>query len=253
MTLGFSMSPLTSGLLAENAPWPTTLPYLVHVAMVTAGIAVMLRVPETVSARPRDGRLLALGLPPSARPVLWTELLPTALAVYTFPTVAITLFPLLADPDRVGAAYTGVLGGLTLGASAFAALPARRIGRAAAPIGTALGAVGLLLGTVAVARHTTGPLVPAALLMGTGAGACLTCGLSITARIAPAATRGAVNSVFYAFAYAGFGAPLLLSTLADQVGERPPLVGVTVLFVAIAAWLAVDLRRPLRGPPQDPL
>jgi MFS family permease len=248
MTLGFSLAPLTSGLLAENAPWPTTLPYLVHVTMVCAGIAVMLRVPETVAARVRSGRLLALGLPPSGRAVLWTELLPTTLGVYTLPTVAITLFPLLADPDRVGAAYTGVLGGLTLGASALAAAPARRIGRAAAPIGTAVGAVGLLLGTVAVARHSTGPLIPAALLMGLGAGACLTCGLAITARIAPTATRGAVNSVFYAFAYAGFGAPLLLSSLVDHLGERPPLAGITVLFAATAAWLTYDLRRPPRGP-----
>ncbi len=48
MTAGFSLGPLTSGLLGQYAPAPTVLPYLVHVALVAVGLAVAARLPETV-------------------------------------------------------------------------------------------------------------------------------------------------------------------------------------------------------------
>ncbi len=52
-----------------------------------------------------------------------------------------------------------------------------------------------------------------------------------------------MNSAFYAFAYAGFGAPLLLAWLASSLGPVVPLAGISAVFVGIAAWLFVDLRR----------
>ena len=43
MTAGFSLGPLTSGLLGEFGPAPTVLPYLVHTALVAVGLALALR------------------------------------------------------------------------------------------------------------------------------------------------------------------------------------------------------------------
>lgn len=67
--------------------------------------------------------------------------------------------------------------------------------------------------------------------------------LTLTARLAPPHTRGAMNSAFYAFAYAGFGTPLLLAWAGASVGTVVAMSWFTDVPVAIAAWLFVDVRR----------
>jgi len=103
--------------------------------------------------------------------------------------------------------------------------------------------VGYALGALAVVTSAGGLLLPTAVLLGAGGGLCLTAGLALTARLAPPHTRGAMNSAFYAFAYAGFGVPLLLATLGGAVGHAAALGAFTAVPVALAVWLAVDLRR----------
>jgi hypothetical protein len=170
-------------------------------------------------------------------------LAPTAFGVFAFPTVALTLLPLLVVRGGVGVAYAGLIAGVALAASAVAAPLGRGLGGWAAPLGAALGAVGYALGTLAVVTSASALLLPTAAVLGAGGGLCLTAGLSLTARLAPPHTRGAMNSAFYAFAYAGFGVPLLLATVGGAVGHVPALAVFTAVPVAIAVWLAVDLRR----------
>ena len=191
----------------------------------------------------QPGRFLTLGLPPEARRPFWAVLAPTAVGVFAFPTIAATLLPLLVVPDGVGVAYAGLVGGLALGASAVAARVGRRAERGASPLGMALGALGVGLAVLAIVTRSEPLLVPASVLMGTCGGLCLTAGLTLTARLAPPHARGAMNSAFYAFAYAGFGVPLLLAWLGDAVGPATALGLFTVVPAAIAAWLTVDLRR----------
>ena len=241
-SLGFALAPVMSGLLAEYAPAPTTLPYLVHVAVLIVGLALLVRVPETVLAR-TVGPLLRLGLPPEARRPFWTVLAPTAVGVYAFPSVGGILLPLLIDGEGLSVAYAGLIAGLTLAVSAAAAPPAQRLGPSAAPIGAAMGAVGYAVGALAVLWQSGPLLLPAAALLGAGAGLCLTAGLTLTARLAPRQARGAMNSAFYAFAYVGFAAPLVLAWLGGFIGDAVPLLWIGVLFAAVAGWLFVDLRR----------
>jgi MFS family permease len=80
-------------------------------------------------------------------------------------------------------------------------------------------------------------------LLGAGGGLCLASGLALTARLAPPHTRGAMNSAFYAFAYAGFGVPLLLAAIGDAAGHVPALAAFSAVPLVVAAWLEVDLRR----------
>jgi MFS family permease len=120
------------------------------------------------------------------------------------------------------------------------------LGPAAAPWGTALGGLGYAAGAAAVIAQSGALLVPATLLLGTGGGLCLTAGLTLTARLAPPATRGAMNSAFYAFAYVGFGVPLLLAGLGNVVGIVPAMALFTAVPVALTLWLWRDLRRGLR-------
>src|SRR4051812_28168449 len=55
MTAGFSLGPLTSGLLGEFGPAPTVLPYLLHTALVAVGLAFALGLPETVDLHAAPG------------------------------------------------------------------------------------------------------------------------------------------------------------------------------------------------------
>ena len=106
----------------------------------------------------------------------------------------------------------------------------------------ALGALGFALAVVAIVTHGEPLLLPSAVLLGGGAGLCLTAGLTLTARLAPAYTRGAMNSAFYAFAYAGFATPLLLAWLGSLIGTVPAMSAVITVPATLAVWLAVELR-----------
>ncbi len=241
-SLGFAVAPALSGVLAQYGPAPTTLPYLVHVAVLVVGVAALATVPETVQAR-APGRIMTLGLPPEARRPFWAVLAPTAVGVFAFPAVAATLLPLLVVPDGVGIAYAGLIGGLALGASAVGARLGRRAERGAAPLGMLLGAAGLAFGVAAILAESEPLMLPSAVLLGGGGGLCLTAGLTLTGRLAPPHTRGAMNSAFYAFAYTGFGTPLLLSWLGSFVGTVPAIAAFVAVPLALAGWLALELRR----------
>ncbi len=89
--------------------------------------------------------------------------------------------------------------------------------------------------------------MPASVLMGACGGLCLTAGLTLTARLAPSHTRGAMNSAFYAFAYAGFGAPLLLAWLASLLGPVAAMGAFAAAPAALSVWLWLELRSPRRG------
>jgi MFS family permease len=245
-SLGFAVAPAMSGVIAQYGPAPTTLPYLVHVAVLVVGLALLARVPETVHGR-QPGRFLTLGLPPEARRPFWAVLAPTAVGVFAFPTIAATLLPLLVVPNGVGVAYAGLIAGLALGASAVAARLGRRAERGAAPLGMVLAAVGHGLGVVAIVAGSEPLLLPTAALLGGAGGLCLTAGLTLTASLAPPHTRGAMNSAFYAFAYAGFGTPLLLAALGSTFGTVPAMTGFLVVPVALAGWLRLELRQRGRG------
>jgi MFS family permease len=241
-SLGFAIAPAMSGLLAQYGPAPTTTPYLVHVAVLGVGVAALLTVPETVHVR-RPGKLMTLGLPPEARRPFWAVLAPTAVGVFAFPTVAATLLPLLVVPGGAGVAYAGVIAGLALGASAAAARLGRRSERGAGPLGMLLSSLGTALGVAAIVTGSEPLLLPSSTLMGAGGGLCLTAGLTLTARLAPPQARGAMNSAFYAFAYLGFGTPLLLSSLGSVLGPVATISAFVAVPLAIAGWLWLELRR----------
>jgi MFS family permease len=107
----------------------------------------------------------------------------------------------------------------------------------------ALGGIGHGVGVLAIVSQAEPLLLPSAVLLGAGGGLCLTAGLSLTARLAPPEARGAMNSAFYAFAYAGFGTPLLLAWLGSAIGSVPAMSLFLVVPAALGVWLAVELGR----------
>lgn len=229
MTGGFSLGPLTSGLLGQYAPAPTVLPYLVHVALVAVGLTLALRLPETVDMT-RTGRTSSEPPPstPLIRPgdglLVLTVLAPVAVCVYAFPTTVISAVPLLVELPYGGVAVTGVLAGATLGAGTVVAGLQRRLGSWTAVVGAGLGVAGF---AAAAAYSITGALswlLAASPLLGAGGGLCLAAGLTLTARLAAPARLGALTSLFLACAYVGFAAPFVTAVAARATSATLPLV-----------------------------
>ena len=251
MTAGFSLGPLVSGVLGQYLPAPTVLPYLVHTVLVAVGLALALRLPETVDlvagSRRRAGGSPAV---PLIRPgdglLVATVLAPVAVCVYALPTTVVSAVPLLVELPAAGVLVTGVLAGVTLGASTVVAGLQRRLGRWTAVAGTALGIAGFLTAAAYTATGALPWLVAASPLLGAGGGLCLAAALTLTARLAAPSRRGALTSLCLACAYVGFSAPYLVAVAAAATSATVPLVaaaGITALLMV--RLLPVALRRQL--------
>ena len=235
---GFALGPLVSGLLGQYAPLPTTLPYLLHVVLVGVGLLAARGLPETVQLGEEHRKHQA------RRPVLrrqdrWfflTLVAPVAVCVYAFPSVLISALPVLvALPSGQGVVLTGLLAGLTLGASTVAAQQQRRLGSRAPVVGALSGAAGYAIALVAARTGQVALLVPGGVLLGAGGGLMLASGLGFVARLAHPDRRGALTGIFYSSAYVGFTAPLATATLARHRGAGLPLA----LLAGLALLLAV--------------
>ena len=249
---GWAIGPLVSGLMAQWLPLPTVLPYLVHVALMLVGLALLPRVPETLAAADRRaGPWVNLGVPAGARIPFLVVVLPVAIGVFTFPSTAVTVLPLLLTPSmpQIAVAITGLVAGVTLLTGVFAQPLGRRIGYAAAgPTGLAVGAAGFGLSLLGVSTGAWPLLVPVALLLGVGYGLCLAAGLTMVGELASPTARGALTGTFYACAYLGFGVPLLLSVAGGSAGFTRPLAVLTVVIAVCAALLALPAARRLVRP-----
>lgn len=242
MTAGFSLGPLTSGLLGQYAPAPTVLPYLVHVALVVAGLALALRLPETVDLlRPDPTGTEAPPGAPLIRPgdglLVLTVLAPVAVCVYAFPSTIISAVPLLVELPYGGVAVTGVLAGVTLGAGTLVAGLQRRFLAWTAVVGAGLGALGFAATVLFATTEAAGWLALAAPLLGAGGGLSLAAGLTLTARLAAPARLGALTSLFLACAYVGFAAPFAMAVAARATSTPVPLAAAAVLAGALALRL----------------
>lgn len=241
LSLGFGLGPLTSGFLGQLAPLPTVLPYLVHLALMGAGIAALRGIPETVAGQRGRGRLINLGVPADARRAFLTFAVPAGLCVFTFPSVAVVILPLrlqAAMPD-IDLLVTGTVAALALATGALVQRLEQRLGmRGAAPLGALSGAAGLGFGLGSAALDLPALLLPAAVLLGVGYGLTLASGLTATQLMADAEARGALVATFYAIAYLGFGVPVVIAAASEGTAFDGMLTGLLVIALLLAAVLA---------------
>ncbi len=247
-TAGFCLGPLTSGLLAGYGPSPLTLPYLVHAALVLVALVGALAVVGfgTPGRGGRDGAgwLPRPNLAPPARRLFGRVIVPTAICVYAFPSVAVTVLPLLLVDRPSLVVFTGVLAAVTLGTGTLVQPFAHRLGARCGPVGAGLGALGYAVGVVSVPTQAVPVTFLAGVLLGAGGGLCLNAGLVLVARVSTPATRGACNGLFYTCAYIGFAAPLLTTSFVDVTQLAIPLGVLAAVTAATAAWLRWRSRDP---------
>ncbi|MEV8227180.1 MFS transporter [Streptomyces sp. NPDC079167] len=249
---GLGCGPLLAGLLAQYAPWPLHLPFIVHLVLVAASAALLLGLKETVGERRplSTVRPQRPGLPPEVRKVFG----PAALASFVgfalfgvFTSVSPAFLSEFLDVDNH--AVSGLIVALAFFASVGGQSAVGRIGERRS---LSLGCAGLLGGLVLLAAALRWQLLPlivlSALLGGAGQGLAFRAALSRVAAASPAGSRAAVISTLFVVAYAGISLPVIgVGILSDHIGlQDAGLVFIACMAVLVTCAGLYLLRRPSR-------
>ncbi|WP_411139764.1 MFS transporter [Streptomyces sp. x-80] len=265
---GLGCGPLLAGLLAQYTPWPLSLPFLVHLALLAVAGVLTWLVPETVrTARTvrTDGttgrgqqpvrsarrRPAALRVPPEVRGVF----APSAIAAFAG-FALLGLFTAVA-PSFVGqtlgvrnlAVSGAVVFTVFLGSTAGQSLTGRLGITRALPAGCLVLVVGLLLVGASLVVESLPLLVIGAVLGGTGQGLAFRAALTAVSAAAPPEHRGGTISAFFVIAYLGISLPVVgVGALTLWLGLR----GAGLTFAGCVIVLAACVGRyVLRRPPTE--
>src|SRR5882757_4430117 len=230
---GLGCGPLLSGVLAQYAPYPLRLPYLVHLGLLVLSCAVTWVLPETVTRPDPRPRLRPQGMvvPAQVRGVFAPAAL-AALAGFSvlglFTAVAPTFLAEYLDVDNLavsGAVVLSVFLASTVGQSLM-----NRIGSSRAlPLGCAVLTAGAAVIGCALLVESLTVLIVGALVSGLGQGLAFRGAMTTVGRVAPAEQRGATISALFVAAYVGISVPVVgIGALAVAVGLR----SAGVIFVA---------------------
>jgi len=232
---GAAAGVLLCGVLAQWAPWPMVLPYVVGMAACSLLGIVLWLVPETVGHREGAMRLRMPRVPARIRsPFLRVGL--TGASVWSVGALFLSVVPSYAGEQVAHSrnlALLALLSSIVLLASFAAQLLLRRgttPPAATQAVGLILLAVGLATLVAASPARSVALLTAGAVLAGIGHGAALLAAQDALTRIAPADQRAEVSAAFYVCIYLGVSLPVIgIGILAD----------VTTLFTAVAAFAAV--------------
>lgn len=243
---GLGCGPLLSGVLAQYTPWPLTLPFWVHLGLVTLACGITWLLPETVTEPKRRPPLKPQGLsvPPEVKGVF----LPASLAAFAG-FALLGLFTAVAP--SFAARTLGVHNLAVSGAVVFSVFLAstagqsltQRIGaRLALPVGCGVLVVGLLLVASSLLAESLPLLVLGALCGGAGQGLAFRAALTLISGAAPAQHRGGTISAFFVVAYGGISLPVVgVGAMATWLGLRQAgliFAGCVMLLAACAGTYA---------------
>ena len=124
----FGWAPLAAGLLANSAPAPETLPYLLHIALCIPMALIALRLPETRARGERVGLRARLVAPSGGHPRFRRVIAPAAPWAFGSGTIGFAVVPaLLTNLGDNRLLYTTAAAALTLGAGVLIQPLARRV------------------------------------------------------------------------------------------------------------------------------
>nr|WP_232852054.1 MFS transporter [Nocardia acididurans] len=246
LTGGFAIGAGVAGVLAQWAPWPDSLSYLINVALCLAAAAWVLRAPETAVPQETSQRLLDdLKVPAAGHRRFLMVALPIAIWLFTSAATAYAIMPTLMMPQVQGApiAFSALITVITLGCGFGMQTVARRIDRPGtvriAALGVALVIAGMALAATASAALTLWLTIATAVVLGAGFGIGLVAGLLEIERIARPDDLAGLTAVFYAVAYLGFGVPAVMAVLHDGLGLTYPIMFAALAIAATASLTAI--------------
>ncbi|MBB4566848.1 MFS transporter [Rhizobium leucaenae] len=247
---GLAAAPLASGLLAEFAPWPLRLSYVLYLVLLVGIAGVITFVPETVANPKKHLREISvkprLGLPQEIRPKFVSPAL-TGFVIFALIGFYAALIPSLlseslhqTSPALSGAvvfqlfAVAVIAVGLTGGLASRTAMLAALL---LLPVGTWLLVAAQLIKSL--------PLLFVATTLGGIAGALGYRGsLDLINTIAPSNQRSEVVSSYLIAVYSGNALPVigigLLSTLTSSIVAH---ISLAALITVLAVFALVAERR----------
>ncbi|GAA1893813.1 MFS transporter [Asanoa iriomotensis] len=240
---GIAAGPLLSGVLAEWAPAPLHLPYIVIGIVLAAAAVLLAAVPET--ATPSGG--------PAARPLaLVGERRFVASCLGGLVAFAMFgVFSALSPTFLSGIlgyrshALAGLVAFLGLGAGAAAQVGLRRLPpRPAVAASAATMPVGLGLILLGVWVGSLSAFVTGGAVTGAAAGLLLRACLTTVVQLSPLDRRAGTLATFFVTGYAGLALPVIgLGVLSEVAGTRAALTGFALAgLLALVAVAAVRLR-----------
>lgn len=252
LTAGFGLGAGISGALAEWAPAPTLLPYVVHVTLSLAAAPPMLLTRDTsMNNRPARSILADLSIPLSGRRRFLGIVAPMAPWVFAAPALAFVVGPALLAPSVATwqiafAALTAVVT-LAVGALVQPLVPVidrlTRGHHGVAGLAIAAAATAVL----GVGAHVGAPVlaVAAAGLFGSAFGICIVAGLVEVQAMADPGGLAGLTGIYYSLTYLGFALPVTLAEAAHLVPYEVLLAAVSVAALVCATIVA---RTVDRGP-----
>jgi hypothetical protein len=270
LSAGFGLGPVVAALLAQWAGDPLVVPYLPHLALGAAALAVGLTAPATPSparAHPVISSLAssnaassgaassgaassgAAGRPaappaPLRTRAFWLGVAPAAPFVFGTASLAIVVLPEeVTSAQALSAGYAGLMTALAFGAGVGIQPLARRLAGRSSHGGIIAGlgcaAAGAAVGIAAVAEVSRPLAGVAAVLLGLGYGLSLVSGLHQAERLAGPRDRGAVVACYYVLAYLGFAMPYVVDVLNAPLGKPGTfaLLAAAAMILAGLSWL----------------
>lgn len=246
---GLGAGQLLSGLLAEYAPLPLQLPYMVDLGLIAVAAVAVLFIPETVAQRERRWRFQRLTVPPPVRAIF----IPAAIAGFC----GFAVFGVYGSvvPSFIARVLHlpnhALVGGLLFTLLAFSVLGQLAVHRVSERAGLPLGAAGLILGAlllgIGVWLNALWPMLLSVMTLGLGQGLAMGSGLGGINKRAPEKRRAEVASTYFIVVYIGLALPVVATGFAAQaLGPRPAgeLLALATAGVvsAVLAWL---LLRPV--------
>jgi hypothetical protein len=231
------------------------LPYLPHLLLLAAAIALVLRTPETRirGRRPETagGRSLAELRSPRFRGVV----LPLAPWVFGSASIGLAYLPGLVS-GRLGAAalaFTAVVTMLTALAGILVQPLARRIDVPGSvrllAVSSSLVVGGVLVSALAASTSSVPVVVAAILALGAGYGSCQVYGLQEIQRLARAESLAGLTAVYQATSYLGLALPFPLAAAARLAPPWALLLGVAGLAAVTLGWTVHRARATAPGAP----
>ena len=244
---GLGLGPLLAGLLAQYAPQPTVLPFVVQLGMVAiAGLGLFV-VPETVTQRSALSlKFRGFGVPEAGR----GEFIAAGFAGFAAFSL-LGLFSSLVPTFLSGVLHDtshAVAGAVVFLAFAVAVctqlagsrLPSRPV--MLGGLGVFLAALALIVAGLSAASM---PLFLASTVVsGVAVGAVFMGSLATANRLAPAEARGQVISTFFVFAYVGLTVPVIAVGFGSQAFGDFRAILVCAIALAAIALASMAVIRP---------
>lgn len=251
LTLGFAVGAGVTGLLAQFAPGPEVVPYLVHGLLGLAALPLIVSAPET---RTDQGAATQpwwqdLRVPAAGHRRFTHVILPAAPWVFGAAGVAYAIIPAGVGAGLGDAAtlYATGLTVLTLGTGALVQMLTPRLDTATHGHALQIGMVAMVIGmgTAVLATRMASPLLGllVAVLLGAAYGTVIVAGLVRVQRMAGPDDLAGLTGVYYALSYLGFLLPAVLAAALPVLTYPASLGIVTVLCLICAVIVAIGARR----------